>query len=198
MPEAYDSRGVLPFGNGGETRWMTYAELGLARGIDAASAKRLALRRRWRRQAGNDGTARVEVPLDEARPRTSKQAAAEEAARLISSLEAALATLREQLERERKRADAATEAAEQGTHRLAEAEARVARLRSSLDTAALVRDSLERALSAEERARQGAEEAVIAEQALRAEAEAEALRLTEQLERNAGWMARLWSALRGT
>ena len=49
--------------------WMTYAELGQARGISAASAKRLAIRRRWRRHRGNDGTARVAVPVTERAPR---------------------------------------------------------------------------------------------------------------------------------
>ena len=42
---------------------MTYAEIGKARGISAASAKRLALRHGWRKVAGNDGLARVSVPV---------------------------------------------------------------------------------------------------------------------------------------
>jgi hypothetical protein len=45
--------------------WMTYAELGQVRGISTASAKRLAIRRHWRRHRGNDGTARVAVPVTE-------------------------------------------------------------------------------------------------------------------------------------
>jgi hypothetical protein len=56
----------------GDVTWMSYAELGHARGIDAASAKRLALRRRWRRHLGNDGTARVAVPVTEAVLRETK------------------------------------------------------------------------------------------------------------------------------
>jgi hypothetical protein len=47
------------------TRRMTYAELGEARGISTASAERLAKRRRWPRQVGNDRVARVLVPLGE-------------------------------------------------------------------------------------------------------------------------------------
>ena len=47
------------------TRRMTYAELGSARGISAKSAERLVQRRRWPRQIGNDGIARVLVPLGE-------------------------------------------------------------------------------------------------------------------------------------
>jgi hypothetical protein len=54
-------------GVGGDVRWMTYAELGRVRGISTASATRLAFRRKWQRQAGNDGTARVAVPANEAR-----------------------------------------------------------------------------------------------------------------------------------
>jgi hypothetical protein len=46
---------------------MTYAELGMARGISAKSAERLVQRRRWPRQIGNDGIARVLVPLGEDR-----------------------------------------------------------------------------------------------------------------------------------
>jgi hypothetical protein len=79
---------------------MTYAELGQLRGINTASAKRLASRRKWRRQPGNDGTARVAVPVDEA----------------------ALSMLREQLERERSRADQATVAAERTAAELAREE----------------------------------------------------------------------------
>ena len=45
-----------------DIRWLTYAEIGRARGISTASANRLAFRRKWRRQTGNDGIARVAVP----------------------------------------------------------------------------------------------------------------------------------------
>jgi hypothetical protein len=53
---------------GGDIRWISYRELADARGISLASAKRIANRRRWPRQAGNDGTARVGVPQDEMQP----------------------------------------------------------------------------------------------------------------------------------
>jgi hypothetical protein len=55
-----------------DVTWMSYADLGRARGISAASAKRLAIRRHWRRHQGNDGTARVAVPVTEASPREGK------------------------------------------------------------------------------------------------------------------------------
>ncbi len=47
---------------GDGTRWMTYAELAAAREITKASATRLAFRKGWPRQTGNDGQARVAVP----------------------------------------------------------------------------------------------------------------------------------------
>jgi hypothetical protein len=56
----------------GDVTWMSYRELGESRGISAASAKRLALRRHWRRQQGNDGTARVAVPVTEAAPHDTR------------------------------------------------------------------------------------------------------------------------------
>jgi hypothetical protein len=46
----------------GQTRWMSYAELAEARGIDKLSAMRMARRRRWLKQTANDGTVRVLVP----------------------------------------------------------------------------------------------------------------------------------------
>ena len=113
----------------GDVRWMTYAELGQARGISTASATRLAFRRKWLRQAGNDGTARVAVPLGEVKPSTDKTHDNRGDDRgdinhVISALEDAVGTLREQLdqansrtEAERSRADRAEQSrdrAEQG------------------------------------------------------------------------------------
>lgn len=50
--------------SGDATRWMTYAEIADALGIGADSARNLVRRRRWSRQNGNDGLARIGVPLD--------------------------------------------------------------------------------------------------------------------------------------
>src|SRR3954453_4882201 len=47
-----------------ETRLLTYAELGSALGITAASAKRLSNRRKWAKTVGNDGLSRVFVPVN--------------------------------------------------------------------------------------------------------------------------------------
>lgn len=48
-----------------ERTWLTYEEAGKALGIKTASAKRLSFRRHWPHRAGNDGLARVGVPVTE-------------------------------------------------------------------------------------------------------------------------------------
>src|SRR4051812_4944626 len=47
-----------------ETRLMSYAELGEAIGRSEVAARSIAVRRRWRRIVGNDGKARVSVPVE--------------------------------------------------------------------------------------------------------------------------------------
>lgn len=47
-----------------DEKWLTYEELGEALGITPASAKRLAIRRKWMKRPGNDGRARVAVPVE--------------------------------------------------------------------------------------------------------------------------------------
>jgi hypothetical protein len=47
-----------------DAKLMTYAEVADALGITVKSARNLARRHRWQRKPGNDGMARVEVPLD--------------------------------------------------------------------------------------------------------------------------------------
>lgn len=56
--------GEGPGEQSGEDRWLTYDELGRARGIGRESAVKLVQRKRWRRVPGNDGVARILVPLD--------------------------------------------------------------------------------------------------------------------------------------
>lgn len=67
-----DGTGDITRDDASDITWMTYAELGEARGISTASAKRLAIRRHWRRHRGNDGTARVAVPVTEITLREAK------------------------------------------------------------------------------------------------------------------------------
>lgn len=47
-----------------DTRLMTYDEIAEACGISRESARQLVMRRRWRKEKGNDGRARVEVPIE--------------------------------------------------------------------------------------------------------------------------------------
>jgi hypothetical protein len=47
-----------------DTRSLSYDELASLLSIERESARHLAFRRRWRRSKGNDGKARVDVPLE--------------------------------------------------------------------------------------------------------------------------------------
>jgi hypothetical protein len=99
------------------TRWLTYAELAEARGISKASATRMAFRRRWRRQVGNDGVARVAVPIGQDTPqeapnrdtRPANQDGSMDGARVMEAAIASLTEARNQAEaradREQSRAD---------------------------------------------------------------------------------------------
>jgi hypothetical protein len=89
-------------------RWMSYAELAAARGIDRSSAFKLTLRHKWRRQKDNRGTVRVYVPTDWLGPsRDMSNPAAGDMSHAISALEGAVSALREQLERAEQGRDAA-------------------------------------------------------------------------------------------
>jgi vacuolar-type H+-ATPase subunit I/STV1 len=52
-------------------RWLTYDEIATELGIERESARQLAIRKRWARQRGNDGKARVGVPEEELQARTA-------------------------------------------------------------------------------------------------------------------------------
>jgi hypothetical protein len=143
----------LAVGDG--VRRMTYVELAAVRGTSLAAARRLVLRHRWPRQVGNDGVVRVSVPLTEIKkpakakamragvshPTTSAVSdltvtttaaldpptdpAVTLTDSLVVTLSHAVETLREQLERERTRADHAE-------HRIEEELARVDALYAAL------------------------------------------------------------------
>jgi hypothetical protein len=59
-----------------DVRWLTYAELGEVLHIGRESARQLAKRRRWARQQGNDGQARVGVPVEDLEARIEARAEA--------------------------------------------------------------------------------------------------------------------------
>lgn len=93
---------------------LTYAELGEKLGIKPESAKKLAQRRKWVRIVGNDGLARVKLPLDAVPspvvgvvPDDSVTPSVPDLAPRIAHLEGLVEGLKGQLDAERKRADAA-------------------------------------------------------------------------------------------
>jgi hypothetical protein len=53
-------------GEGGN--WLTYVEAGHRLNVSPDAVRAKALRKRWRRQIGNDGKARVWIPADERPP----------------------------------------------------------------------------------------------------------------------------------
>lgn len=53
-----------------EVTWFDYDDLARVFGIERESARRLVIRKRWKRSKGNDGRARVAVPTDALPPVT--------------------------------------------------------------------------------------------------------------------------------
>lgn len=97
-----------------DERLMTYAELAELLGIQAASAKKRAQRRKWRRIVGNDGVVRVCVPVEAFSNAVSGDASGvlsppvhSDAEVRIARLEGLLEGLRGELDVERRRADSA-------------------------------------------------------------------------------------------
>jgi hypothetical protein len=160
-----DDRGDIMRDDRDDVTWMTYAELGLARGISKESATRLSFRRKWRRQVGNDGIARVAVPTHEAKPQSDQAPddrgddADDIFRRMTSMMEAILAKLvvplQEQLAYANARADAAERRAEAQTEvtRL-HMEAVIAELRAMEQTAEQARADAQDAREALEASRQ--------------------------------------------
>jgi hypothetical protein len=191
-----------------DVRWMTYAELGRVRGISTASATRLAFRRKWQRQGGNDGTARVAVPVSEAhrqpeRTHDDRDDDRGDVKRLIMALEAAISASGERAKAdaetiemqaalivaERNRADA-----EAGRADRAEA-ARGAAIALADQTVALLKDAVDRAQQLAREAGRSVEAAQMAQ--AEAEADAAELRQAEAARKGGGLLARLRAALRG-
>lgn len=100
MPDAPQERA-----EGGQ--WMTYDEFAAARGIDRRAAVRLAVRHGWQKKRDNDRIARVQVPAGWviARPAAGPSETKVRNADHARSVERAM--WREQLGRERERADRA-------------------------------------------------------------------------------------------
>jgi hypothetical protein len=189
---------------GDDLRWLSYRELGQARGLSTASAIRLAFRRKWRRQDGNDGTVRVAVPVDEANPQrgvadSDGDGVGRDIGQAVSLLETAAAMLRERGEEADVMLAALNANAEEA---LALAEAETVTEREARRQAEGARADAEARLSKVrqdvERVRREAEAQLMTEQVAREKAEAEAaqLRLENQARRDLGLLARLRAALR--
>ena len=61
-----------------EVQWLTYDELAERLGIGRESARTLVKRKRWARQTGNDGRARIGLPVEELEARSESAARAEQ------------------------------------------------------------------------------------------------------------------------
>ena len=126
---------------GGDTRWMTYAELAQARGIKEPAAVRLVQRRSWERQMGNDGSARIAVPVSALRPSKPVAPAVMPVApdRQGMAEAEALARERARADRAEARADAAHAAADRAGR---EREAALIRAAAAEGEAAALREAL--------------------------------------------------------
>lgn len=96
-----------------DTKLLTYRELADALGVKIDSARRTARRKAWRREAGNDGQARVHVPIEALPdPTDSPQdcptdSPEDDARAIVPVLEAQIEGLKELVAAEKARADAA-------------------------------------------------------------------------------------------
>jgi hypothetical protein len=194
-------------GTGG--RWMTYDELAAMRGIKRIGAVRLVQRYKWRRQAGNDGRARVLVPHDALQPvqgtdagtsasepvapTSAGSAAGNDASTMLAgalaALEDAVAGLREQL-------DAANGRAERAESAVATERAEVAAERAKADA---LRERVEALQAGQELMLDMHAQALAAAQDRleRVREAAEGLRQAEQERKARGLLARLRAAVRG-
>ena len=191
-----DTSGDMSGGVSGDGRWMTYDELAKLRGITKASAERLVLRNRWRRQRGNDRTVRVLVPLDSlsgdispdvsppASPDISPDTSPDTSELLtgaLTALEDAVAALRDQLSTTNARAERAEADRAEERRRADDLRARLMVLNAEVVTA---RAALEADLDAARRETREARDAV--QRLERAEAERKAK----------GRLRRAWEAWR--
>lgn len=122
---------------------MTYEALAERLGINTASARRLALRKRWRKAPGNDGKAIVYVPEEflSSRPTDDPETVlppvvpSPEVAVLtaqVSMLEGRIEELKADVERERKERQEERERADRLAHELADLARRASESRGFL------------------------------------------------------------------
>jgi predicted nucleic acid-binding Zn-ribbon protein len=94
-----------------EVERLTYRELADRLGVKPESARKTAQRKRWKRDTGNDGLARVTVPIEalQRAQEVPEDAPADVAAdsHALRELEGQIGLLKELVAAERRRADAA-------------------------------------------------------------------------------------------
>lgn len=143
-----------------ETRLVTYAELAGILGIAVDSAKRLARRRRWQKQPGNDGLARVAVPVERlvrADVRADDRAAVsadvsedvpgddrEDVRAVVRALEAHIATLKDTLAKAEARAAGLGRELDVARRDLLVVQAEAAAVPALKDTVAALKSALDR------------------------------------------------------
>ena len=162
-----------------ETRWLSYDEIAVALRITPASARRLVARnKQWPRKAGNDGRARIGIPLERLPPDNPTDAVPDvrhdarhdalpdtthDVRGMIAALEAHVETLKAALakaeteaKRDRARADGLNQDLDVAWRELALAKAEAASvpaLRDTIEalrgTVAATRDERDRALTRE-------------------------------------------------
>jgi hypothetical protein len=169
--------------------WMTYGQLADARQITRRAAIRLAQRRRWRREKGNDGFARVFVPAVMTTPRGDDAAtidAEPDDDTTTTAFETALAAIEAAHARELASLQERVAAAEQAQARAQGMVEQLAGAVHDMEVAGRVeRARLQHDLDAARAAAQTAQEA------------AEALRLEASARKARGLAARLRAAWRG-
>jgi hypothetical protein len=176
-------------------RWLTYPELAAARGIDKASAIRLATRKHWRRQRDNRRVVRVLVPPEWLSPRyqsmdqsgdddMDRSGDREGFAAALASVEAAhageVAALHGQITGLKALADGATARLLDAEGRAEKAEEALAGERARADTAEADRRATEARV---ERALARADQERVAADRFRGEAEAACGELAQAVER---------------
>ena len=190
-----------------DDRWMTFAELAVARGISKASASKLVRRHKWRRQTDNQGSVRILVPAEALdSPAVSPMDIPDgpsvspmDISAVIKPLETAIIALREQLESAENQLDRAENRAEQAETRADRAERAIADERNRADRAESSRDT-ERSRADELRDRLddlGSKLDDAQAELATAQDQNEALRRAEAERRARGVLARLKAAWRG-
>lgn len=148
-----------------ETRWLSYDEIAAALRITPASARRLVARtKQWPRKAGNDGRARIGIPLERLPPDNPTDAvpdvrhdashdavpdATHDVRSTIAALEAHVETLKAALakaeteaKRDRARADGLNQDLDVAWRELALAKAEAATVPALKDTAEALKTAL--------------------------------------------------------